>query len=152
MPESEQDQRKEYADQHCVASPKQQVGDKVLVTSTAISSAVSNVSAKFIPRRDGPYVICTIVSPTTYEIAATGEPNVPIGKFHASMLTPYQSTIAEDPAPIRPKRKRGRPKKQVASSTATTPQDPGPAGPVRRTTRATSSLGQQGASDKEATQ
>ncbi|KAK4885267.1 hypothetical protein RN001_001538 [Aquatica leii] len=87
-------------------------GDKVLVDVHALSDAAKGYTSKFAPRRDGPYLIKTQCSPTTYKIASVSNPNEVIGSYHVSALRPLVEDDNNDEvfAPIRPIRRRGRPK------------------------------------------
>ncbi|GFW33279.1 hypothetical protein TNCV_2859571 [Trichonephila clavipes] len=57
-----------------------------------------------MPRRDGPYVILTQISPS-YEIASLDNPGEPLGVYHTSALTPCNNDKVK---PLIPLRKRGR--------------------------------------------
>ncbi|GFW49705.1 retrovirus-related Pol polyprotein from transposon 297 [Trichonephila clavipes] len=59
-------------------------GDKVWVTIRPISR--NNRSRKFMPKREGPYLILTLRSPVTYEIADPANPNQTLGTCHVSAL------------------------------------------------------------------
>ncbi|KAK4879532.1 hypothetical protein RN001_007678 [Aquatica leii] len=87
-------------------------GDKVLVEVHALSDAAKGYTSKFAPRRDGPYLIKTQCSPTTYKIASVSNPSEIIGSYHVSALRPFVEDDNNDEvfAPIRPIRRRGRPK------------------------------------------
>ncbi|KAK4879181.1 hypothetical protein RN001_007327 [Aquatica leii] len=87
-------------------------GDKVLVDVHALSDAAKGYTSKFAPRRDEPYLIKTQCSPTTYKIASASNPNEIIGSYHVSALRPFVEDDNNDEvfAPIRPIRRRGRPK------------------------------------------
>ncbi|KAI5636259.1 gag-polyprotein putative aspartyl protease domain-containing protein [Phthorimaea operculella] len=68
--------------------------------------------------RDGPYVVTKKVSPTTYLIAPVDEPSKSLGKFHSKELTLFRGRVDDDhlPAPVVPKRNRGRPQRHVVDS------------------------------------
>ncbi|GFU95685.1 retrovirus-related Pol polyprotein from transposon 412 [Trichonephila clavipes] len=75
--EAKQDQRKKQYDKNrrpVYYSP----GDKVWVTLHPISSAKNKKTSKFMPKRDGPYLILTQKSPTSYVIASLANPSEPI--------------------------------------------------------------------------
>ena len=108
--DGKEEQRKETVDRARRPDPAYQPGDFVLVTVHAVSKAAQGVSAKFAPRRDGPYVIKTRQGAATYVLAKPDDPEQPIGTFHTSALTPYRGDINCLPAPIQPIRKRGRPR------------------------------------------
>ncbi|UYV72093.1 hypothetical protein LAZ67_9001794 [Cordylochernes scorpioides] len=101
-----QDQHKKYFDKN-----RRQVyfspGDRVWITTHPISKSKSKKTGKFMPRREGPYLVLTQRSPTTYTVAATSDPTIPIGNYHVSSLTPYS---ARDTRQVCPIRRRGRPK------------------------------------------
>ncbi|GFV80989.1 hypothetical protein TNCV_2269731 [Trichonephila clavipes] len=61
-----------------------------------------------MPRRDGPYVILTQRSPSSYEIDSLDNPGEPLGVYDASALTPCNNDKVK---PLIPLRKRGRPPK-----------------------------------------
>ncbi|GFT43619.1 uncharacterized protein TNCV_3362501 [Trichonephila clavipes] len=67
-----------------------------------------------MPHRDGPYVILTQRSPSSYEIASLDNPGESIGVYHTSALTSCNNDKVK---PLIPLRKRGRPPK--------VPQTPG---------------------------
>ncbi|GFS87160.1 tigger transposable element-derived protein 6 [Trichonephila clavipes] len=77
-----------------------------------------------MPRRDGPYVILTQRSPSSYEIASLHNPGKPIGIYHTSVLTPCNNDKVK---PLIPLRKRSRPPK--------VPQTPGSSSGRRRIQR-----------------
>ncbi|GFX20201.1 retrovirus-related Pol polyprotein from transposon 412 [Trichonephila clavipes] len=75
--ETKQDQRKKQYDKNrrpVYYSP----GDKVWVTLHPISCAKNKKTSKFMPKRDGPYLILTQKSPTSYVIASLANPSEPI--------------------------------------------------------------------------
>lgn len=104
-----QDRQKKYADMRRKVSPDFDVGDKVLVTLHTKSSQEKQTTAKFDPKRDGPYLIIQKVSPTSFQIANVNRPEQPLGTYHRSALIKYQGE--KDAFPVAPIRKRGRPKK-----------------------------------------
>ncbi|GFV31173.1 hypothetical protein TNCV_4314981 [Trichonephila clavipes] len=55
-------------------------------------------------RRDGPYVILTQRSPSSYEIASRDNPGKPLGIYHTSALTPCTNDKVKLLIPVR---KRG---------------------------------------------
>lgn len=108
--EIQQDKTKEYADQSRRPAENFQVGNLVLLKSHVLSSALKNITAKFAPRRDGPYKIVEKVSPTTYTLSHVSQPSEILGKYHIQDLTPYKfRDDTSPPRPVIPKRKRGRP-------------------------------------------
>ncbi|GFX97989.1 transposon Tf2-8 polyprotein [Trichonephila clavipes] len=106
--------RKFYADKKRKAAPTYQPGEHVFVASRPLSNAAQGRSAKLMPRRDGPYVILTRRSPSSYKIASLDNPGAPHGVYHTSALTPCNNDKVK---PLIPLRKRGRPPK--------VPQTPG---------------------------
>ncbi|GFS74079.1 CCHC-type domain-containing protein [Nephila pilipes] len=85
-------------------------GDKVWVTIHPISR--NNRSKKFMPKREGPYLILTFRSPVTYEIADPANPDHVLGTYHISALKDYHEPgVERDTGPVAPLRKRGRLKK-----------------------------------------
>ncbi|GFS54556.1 retrovirus-related Pol polyprotein from transposon 412 [Trichonephila clavipes] len=85
------------------------LGDKVWVTIHPISR--NNRSRKFMPKREGPYLILTLRSPVTYEIADPANPDQALGTRHVSALKDYQEPETErNTGFVAPLRKRGRPK------------------------------------------
>lgn len=99
------------------------LGEKVLVETHILSNAKKSITSKFAPRRDGPYVISKIVSPTTYEVSdSSGET---LGKYHVSALQKYRpSETHEDSEPLRPIRKRGRPRRENREEEEAVSEDP----------------------------
>ncbi|GFS58942.1 uncharacterized protein TNCV_68691 [Trichonephila clavipes] len=122
--EEQQDSRKFYADKKRKAAPAYPPGERVFVASHPLSNAAQGRSAKLMPRRDGPYVILTQRSPSSYEIASLYNPGVPLGVYHTSALTPCNNDKVK---PLIPLRKRGRPPK--------VPQTPGSSSGRRRNQR-----------------
>ncbi|GFV25728.1 hypothetical protein TNCV_2444321 [Trichonephila clavipes] len=55
-----------------------------------LSTSTRQRTSKFMPRRDGPYVILNQRSPSTFEAANLEDPDVPIGVHHTSAIHPYQ--------------------------------------------------------------
>ncbi|GFV09035.1 uncharacterized protein TNCV_1151201 [Trichonephila clavipes] len=106
--EEQQDCRKFYADKKRKAAPIYQPGEHVFVASHPLSNAAQGRSAKLMPRRDGPYVILTQRSPSSYEIASLDNAGEPLGVYHTSALTPCNNDRVKSLIPIR---KRGRPTK-----------------------------------------
>ncbi|KAF9801824.1 hypothetical protein SFRURICE_019703 [Spodoptera frugiperda] len=103
--ENEGSKLKKYADEGRRTPPDYKVGDLVLLKTQSMNDAGRGQTAKFIPRRDGPYRIREVVSPTTYVIEGLTRAEH-IGRYHVSHLTPFVGDIV---SPVREKRKRGRP-------------------------------------------
>ncbi|GFT88029.1 uncharacterized protein NPIL_400051 [Nephila pilipes] len=74
----QQDSRKFYADKKRKDAPTYQPGEHVFVASHPLSNVAQGRSAKLMPRRDGPYVILTQRSPSSYEIASLDNPGIPL--------------------------------------------------------------------------
>ncbi|GFW83670.1 hypothetical protein TNCV_667831 [Trichonephila clavipes] len=88
-------------------------GDKVWVTIHPINR--NNRSRKFMPKREGPYLILTLRSPVTYEIADPANPDQALVTYHVSALKDFQEPETErNTGFIAPLRKRGRPKKKLS--------------------------------------
>lgn len=104
--EKSQDIRKEVADGFRQKEPKYKIGDLVLVKTHDLSNASKGITRKFMPRRDGPYKIKQLSSPTTFVIADLSDKV--IGKYHSTDLTPFSSPL-ESTAPIMPRKRKGRP-------------------------------------------
>ncbi|GLV46345.1 Activity-regulated cytoskeleton associated protein 1 [Carabus blaptoides fortunei] len=113
--ELNQDKSKFYADKSRGACTFYKSKDLVLLKTHPISSTTKGVAAKLMPRRDGPYEIDKVVSPTTY-ILSDPHTNRKVGKYHVSDLTPFFGRTEEIPEPTVPKRQRGRPRKLLSSS------------------------------------
>ncbi|KAJ8935324.1 hypothetical protein NQ318_004486, partial [Aromia moschata] len=108
--EKSQDNSKKYADaKRRNVSPFKE-GDQVMVETHVLSRAKHSITSKFAPKRDGPYTVHRVVTPTTFEISSSDNPNVPLGKYHISALTPYRGD--KDETPLKPIRRRGRPPKK----------------------------------------
>ncbi|GFX53074.1 hypothetical protein TNCV_1655331 [Trichonephila clavipes] len=112
--EEQQDSKKFYADKKRKTAPTYQPGEHVFVASHPLSNAAQRRSAKLMPHRDGPYVILTQRSPSSYEIASLDNPGVPLRVYHTSALTPCTNNKVK---PLIPLRKRFRSPK--------VPQSPG---------------------------
>ncbi|GFW69719.1 transposon Tf2-9 polyprotein [Trichonephila clavipes] len=87
-------------------------GDNVWVAIHPISR--NNRSRKFMPMREGPYLILTLRSPVTYEIADPANPDQALGTYHVSALKDYQEPETKrNTVFVAPLRKRGRPQKKL---------------------------------------
>lgn len=113
MHEMAEEKRKELVDRYRLASPNYKEGDLVLVTTHLLSNASKGISAKFAPRRDGPYLIKKKRGPSSYEIADPTNPDVALGTHHSSALRPFSVSGESLPVPTQPLRKRGRPRKLI---------------------------------------
>lgn len=88
-----------------------QPGDRVWVQCHFLSNSAKGFASKLAPRRDGPYVILRQRGPASYEVANPDTPTSPVGVYHTSGLTPYIENAEGGSKPLRPIRRRGRPKK-----------------------------------------
>ncbi|GFW34724.1 hypothetical protein TNCV_953521 [Trichonephila clavipes] len=77
-----------------------------------------------MPRGDGPYVILTQRSTSSYQIASSDNPREPLCVYRTSALPPCKNDKVK---PLIPLRKRGRPPK--------VPQTPGSSSERRRNQR-----------------
>ncbi|GFW66947.1 hypothetical protein TNCV_4688321 [Trichonephila clavipes] len=109
--EMSQDRQKTYADKSCRPSPNYKVNDLVWVKLHPLSKGSQNRSAKLMPRRDGPYIVLSQRSPTTFVVASCDKPDEPLGVYHTSALTPFLNGT-DTQSPVVPLKKRGRPCKQ----------------------------------------
>ncbi|GBM80022.1 Protein NYNRIN [Araneus ventricosus] len=101
--EKKQHQRKQQFDRRrrpLYFSP----GDKVWLTTHPVSKAHSKITAKFVPKRDGAYLILTQKSPSTYVMSRVYSPDEPLGTYHVSALHHVES---RDTQPVSPIKKRG---------------------------------------------
>lgn len=108
--ERSQDHNQQYLDKRRRPDPKYQPGDKVLITTHVLSNAAKDLTSKFVPKRDGPYIILCKHGPASYKIADPKQPDVPMAIYHTSALTQYKGTHNKQILPIVPLRRRGRPK------------------------------------------
>lgn len=113
--EKEQERRKDQADKHRRRSPEFAPGTKVWVKTHLLSSGPSTRTQKFLPKRDGPYVILAARGPSRFEVAtrALQNPNEPVGVYHSGDLQTMDPLLADAP-PVQPLRRRGRPRKGPA--------------------------------------
>ncbi|KAJ8720901.1 hypothetical protein PYW08_006366 [Mythimna loreyi] len=107
-----QDIRKKVADDSRQKELKISVGDLVLLKSHHLSNASKGITRKFMPRRDGPYRVRQIVSPTTFVLADLA--NNVIGKYHSTDITLLTNPVGTA-TPVMPKRRRGRPRDRELS-------------------------------------
>lgn len=105
--EKAQTRSKQFADEGRRPAPDYNVGDYVLLKTQGLNDVDRGQTAKFIPRRDGPYKVTKMVSPSSFELEnpATGKC---LGKYHVSHITPYVGDVTP---PVKGKRRRGRPRK-----------------------------------------
>ncbi|GBM90513.1 Gag-Pol polyprotein [Araneus ventricosus] len=93
--EKSQDRRKAYADKSRKPSPNFKTDDLVWVKLHPLSKANQSKSAKLMPRKDGPYVILSQKSPTTFVIASCDKPDVPLGAYHVSASNTFSKCHTE---------------------------------------------------------
>lgn len=68
-----------------------------------LSSADKRVNAKLVPKRDGPYLLKQVVTPSSFEHKEMGEGKRLVGKFNAIDLTKFQERPGgESPQPVMP--------------------------------------------------
>lgn len=76
----------------------------VLIKSHQLSSSKRNITSKFLPKRDGPFRIGKIISPTTFDIV--DKDGKSIGIYHSKDIFPFVG----EPDTVKFKKRRGRPK------------------------------------------
>jgi hypothetical protein len=83
---------------HC-DTPKYQEGDQVWLEGKNLR--ISQPTAKFAPRRHGPFKVIKVLSPVSYQLALPTQWSIhPM--FHIDLLTPYKETITHGPNYQRP--------------------------------------------------
>ena len=85
-------------------------GDLVLIKTHTLSNANDGVSAKLMPKRDGPYVIQDLAGSNSYRLV--DRENKDVGLHSASDLVRYVARNEDEamPEPSNPRKGRGRPK------------------------------------------
>lgn len=63
-----------------------------------------------MPKREGPYLVITNRSPTTYDVADPATPDEVLGTYHTNMMRPYELPPSKNKGPVTPIRRRGRPR------------------------------------------
>ncbi|GFT72086.1 integrase catalytic domain-containing protein [Nephila pilipes] len=111
--QEQQDKRKSFADQKRRPAPSDTSGDLVLVTKPNQSNKNAGVTYKFMPRRNGPFVIVERKSPVSYSVANIDSPQLPVGVYHTSALTPFQGNVIPH---VKALRRRGRPARIIKPS------------------------------------
>ncbi|GFT92590.1 uncharacterized protein NPIL_642821 [Nephila pilipes] len=76
--QEQQDKRKSFADQKRRPAPSYTSRDLVLVTKPNQSNKKAGVTSKFMPRRDGPFIIVERKSPASYSVENTDSPQLPV--------------------------------------------------------------------------
>ncbi|XP_073962869.1 uncharacterized protein [Choristoneura fumiferana] len=107
--ERAQARHKAHADGQRRPAPDYDPGTLVLLKTQGPNDTGTGQTAKFIPRRDGPYRVREAVGPTTYLLERVSD-GVLLGKYHTSHLTPFVGDV--QPA-VREKRRRGRPRRYL---------------------------------------
>ncbi|GFS58868.1 uncharacterized protein NPIL_211441 [Nephila pilipes] len=110
------DQLREDEDQKRRPVPSYTSGDLVLVTKPNQNNKNAGVTSKFMPRRDGPFVIVERKSPVSHSVANTDSPQLSEGVYHTSALTPFQGNIIP---PVKALCRRGRPARIIKPSSPT---------------------------------
>ena len=118
-----QDKNQQYANQKRQPQKIINIGDKVMVDTHILSKASQGLTSKFVPKRDGPYIIIAKEGAVCFKVASKENPNISLGTHHVSTLTPYKGPAD---TPVYPMRRRGRPaisKQNPNTNTTTTPQN-----------------------------
>lgn len=68
-----------------------EVGDKVWYRTHFLSDASKGITAKFMPKREGPYVITSKITPKVYDVRSE-DGLIIINKAHINDLTSYNSS------------------------------------------------------------
>lgn len=84
-----------YLDGKRREDPGYQPGSAVWITSHKKSSAPDNITKKFLPRKEGPYIILQKIGSATYEVGLLNDPETIIGKYHTSSITPFTGSLLE---------------------------------------------------------
>jgi hypothetical protein len=80
-------------------TPKYKEGDQVWLEGKNLH--ISQPTAKFAPRRHGPFKVIKVLSPVSYQLALPTQWSIhPV--FHIDLLTPYRETITHGPNYQRP--------------------------------------------------
>ncbi|GBN76660.1 hypothetical protein AVEN_15847-1 [Araneus ventricosus] len=111
--EIQQDLRKECGDRKRRRAPNYFPRDRVFVTTHHLSNAAKEHTTKFMPKRDGSYIILTQKSPTSYLTAIPDNRNEPVGTYHTLALEVYKQD--KSATPEHHLRKRGRPRTTYTS-------------------------------------
>lgn len=119
--EAVQDRNNRNTDPKRRSDPNYAPGDLVWIDSHTLSNSSKQHTAKFNPRRDGPYVIHKKIGASSYQVANRRQPDNIIGCYHTSAITPARISHRDrDIQPVQPIRKRGRPKKTTTAANAGT--------------------------------
>ncbi|GFX07202.1 pro-Pol polyprotein [Trichonephila clavipes] len=90
-----------YADKSRRPSSNYKVNDLAWVKLHPLSKVSQNRSAKLMPRRDGPYIVLSQISPTTFVVASCDKP---LGVYHTSDLIPFLNGT-ETQSPVEKRRR-----------------------------------------------
>ena len=110
--EKMQKKNKDYVDQTKRPQTSIEIGDQVLVKTHILSNAKQATTAKFVPKRDGPYTVVQKKGSSLFVIAAEDAVDKPIATVHVSDITLVKNHQSQ---PLYPMRKRGRPKTHTAT-------------------------------------
>ncbi|GFU25625.1 integrase catalytic domain-containing protein [Trichonephila clavipes] len=113
--EEKPDQRNTFCDKRHRPSPLYHPRINVWVTVHPLSNASQNKTAKFMRKRDGPYIIVTQRSPTIYEGANPNNPHEVLGPYHSFALCPC---IDKEATLVMQLRKGGRPRKDNSADSS----------------------------------
>ncbi|XP_045541479.1 uncharacterized protein LOC123722976 [Papilio machaon] len=96
--EKKQDQRKEIGDTARRSVPSYKQNDLVLVKTHVLSNASKGKTRKFMPKRDGPYRVKRVVTPTTFILSNLTDDDTVIEMHRKSLEEPeaFWSEIAKD--------------------------------------------------------
>ncbi|KAJ0183178.1 hypothetical protein K1T71_001154 [Dendrolimus kikuchii] len=97
-------QAREVQERRRRPAPNYTTGDLVLLKTQGSNDTLPGQTPKLIPKRDGPYRITGVSSPTTYILESVSNGRV-LGKYHVSQLSPFVGDIR---LPLNEKLKRGR--------------------------------------------
>ncbi|KAF8788788.1 hypothetical protein HNY73_006794 [Argiope bruennichi] len=86
-----QHHRKAYTDKSRKPSPNYRLDDLVWIKRHPLSKENQRKTAKFMPRKDGPYIILSQKSPSSFAIASCDKPDEPLGVYHTSALKPLRN-------------------------------------------------------------
>ncbi|GBN57855.1 hypothetical protein AVEN_30146-1 [Araneus ventricosus] len=111
--EQKQDELKTYYDRRRRQAFYKSV-NQVWETLHPISKSQNKKSRKFMPKREGPYLVITNSSPTTFDIADPERPDEVLWTYHSSALRAYELPVSIDSRTVAPLLSRGRPKKYSA--------------------------------------
>ncbi|GFT37614.1 hypothetical protein NPIL_64861, partial [Nephila pilipes] len=87
-----------------------------LVTKPNQNNKNAGVTSKFIPHRDGPFVIVLRKSPVSYSVENTDSPQLPVEVYHTSALPPFQGNVIPT---VKALRRRVRPARIIKPSSPT---------------------------------